>query len=79
METQYRLKSPSPDKPKIPKDLNIKPATEQGFNIEDCMKDLTVDQKDTFQHDPDYYFDSYAHFSIHEEMLKDRVMNTPPF
>lgn len=21
----------------------------------------------------DYYFDSYAHFSIHEEMLKDEV------
>lgn len=21
----------------------------------------------------DYYFDSYAHFGIHEEMLKDRV------
>lgn len=23
--------------------------------------------------DPDYYFDSYSHFSIHEEMLKDSV------
>lgn len=23
--------------------------------------------------DPDYYFDSYSHFSIHEEMLKDTV------
>jgi hypothetical protein len=21
----------------------------------------------------DYYFDSYSHFSIHEEMLKDKV------
>ena len=23
----------------------------------------------------DYYFDSYAHFGIHEEMLKDEVKN----
>jgi type I protein arginine methyltransferase len=23
----------------------------------------------------DYYFDSYAHFGIHEEMLKDEVQN----
>lgn len=23
--------------------------------------------------DPDYYFDSYSHFSIHEEMLKDTI------
>ena len=23
--------------------------------------------------DPDYYFDSYSHFSIHEEMLKDGI------
>jgi protein arginine N-methyltransferase 1 len=23
--------------------------------------------------DSDYYFDSYSHFSIHEEMLKDTV------
>ena len=23
----------------------------------------------------DYYFDSYAHFGIHEEMLKDEVIN----
>lgn len=23
--------------------------------------------------DADYYFDSYSHFSIHEEMLKDSV------
>ena len=23
--------------------------------------------------DPDYYFDSYGHFGIHEEMIKDSV------
>ena len=26
----------------------------------------------------DYYFDSYAHFGIHEEMLKDEVRNRKP-
>ena len=26
----------------------------------------------------DYYFDSYAHFGIHEEMLKDEVRNQKP-
>lgn len=30
----------------------------------DGMKDLTS---------ADYYFDSYSHFGIHEEMLKDEV------
>ena len=28
---------------------------------------------DKFLHSKDYYFDSYAHFGIHEEMLKDEV------
>lgn len=26
-----------------------------------------------FKRDEDYYYDSYSHFNIHEEMLKDRV------
>jgi len=26
-----------------------------------------------YQKDPDYYFDSYSHINIHEEMLKDEV------
>jgi protein arginine N-methyltransferase 1 len=26
-----------------------------------------------YEKDADYYFDSYSHFGIHEEMLKDRV------
>jgi len=31
--------------------------------------DVTVDEMTS----KDYYFDSYAHFGIHEEMLKDEV------
>lgn len=32
-------------------------------------ENLTVDEMTS----KDYYFDSYAHFGIHEEMLKDEV------
>lgn len=32
-------------------------------------KDVALDQMTS----RDYYFDSYAHFGIHEEMLKDEV------
>jgi len=28
---------------------------------------------DTYEKDSDYYFDSYSHFNIHEEMLKDKT------
>lgn len=56
----------------VPKDLNIRKAEEPGFDIETCMKDFKPPNQ-TFEKDADYYFDSYGHFGIHEEMLKDRV------
>lgn len=34
-------------------------------------KDVNVNVEDMTSRD--YYFDSYAHFGIHEEMLKDEV------
>lgn len=34
-----------------------------------CMKDVQCNEMTS----KDYYFDSYAHFGIHEEMLKDEV------
>lgn len=34
-----------------------------------CFKAIPAD----YSKQTDYYFDSYSHFSIHEEMLKDRV------
>lgn len=72
MDTKYKRRSNSQERTKIPKELNIKKANEAGFNVENCMNDFKI-AGDTFEHDSDYYFDSYAHFSIHEEMLKDRV------
>ena len=31
-----------------------------------------MDKKPGYEKDPDYYFDSYSHFNIHEDMLKDK-------
>lgn len=42
---------------------DILPAVVQG------KKDVNADDMTS----RDYYFDSYAHFGIHEEMLKDEV------
>jgi type I protein arginine methyltransferase len=72
MEVIYRKKK-SPSQEPQSKEIKINKATEKGFDIENCMADFKVEGQDTFEHDPDYYFDSYSHFSIHEEMLKDRV------
>lgn len=43
---------------------------------DDILKEFANEWKSLQQEDlcsSDYYFNSYAHFSIHEEMLKDRV------
>ena len=56
-----------------PKQFDIKKADEDGFKIEDCMNDFKAPGH-TYEQDADYYFDSYGHFGIHEEMLKDRVI-----
>ncbi len=58
---------------KVPKKFDIKPADEAGFDIETCMQDFKPPGP-TYEKDADYYFDSYGHFGIHEEMLKDRVI-----
>ena len=39
------------------------------FDLQTCFQAIPQDYKQQ----SDYYFDSYSHFSIHEEMLKDRV------
>lgn len=51
----------------------IKKSTEKGFDLESCFKQFESDQQEGYIKDADYYFDSYSHFSIHEEMLKDRI------
>ena len=55
----------------IPKSVLIPPSQEKGFDIQNCMDDIKTPK--TYEKDLDYYFDSYSHFSIHEEMLKDKV------
>jgi len=50
--------------------MNILKSKESGFEIDKCMD--TFKTVDTYEKDQDYYFDSYAHFGIHEEMLKDK-------
>jgi cytochrome c556 len=44
---------------------------ETWFDEEEFKKGLIKD----FSHNEklDYYFDSYSHFNIHEEMIKDKV------
>jgi len=32
-----------------------------------------MDKKPGYEKDSDYYFDSYSHFNIHEDMLKDKI------
>jgi len=74
MDSRNTKRSSSSERKHVPKVYNIPKATEPGFNIDTCMNDFKI-AGDTFEHDSDYYFDSYSHFSIHEEMLKDRVKN----
>ena len=48
---------------------NIAPSTDKEFNLETCFKDQFI-LEEGYVKDTDYYFDSYSHFAIHEEMLK---------
>jgi len=56
---------------KIPAPMVITKPKEPGFEIETCMKNFAT--QDTYEKESDYYFDSYSHFNIHEEMLKDKT------
>lgn len=46
------------------------PSTEPGFDLATCFEQAA---QNGYVKDPDYYFDSYSHFTIHEDMLKDTV------
>lgn len=49
---------------------SVAPPTENGLSAKNKkLEDLTSEEMTS----KDYYFDSYAHFGIHEEMLKDEV------
>eukprot|EP00483_Globobulimina_turgida_P008506 UN08523 len=58
-----------------PKKLEKKDVIMTNGNEEKNNSTTTTDQKknDTEKTSADYYFDSYSHFGIHEEMLKDKV------
>lgn len=45
---------------------------ETGFDLDSCF-DQAKAKESGYVKDSDYYFDSYSHFSIHEEMLKDNI------
>lgn len=51
--------------------MEVSPA-ENGNLSHDKDKHLSTTKPDEMT-SRDYYFDSYAHFGIHEEMLKDEV------
>jgi protein arginine N-methyltransferase 1 len=57
-------KAPTPDR--------IPVSNEEGFDLKNCFE-ANVRAVSGYEKDSDYYFDSYSHFSIHEEMLKDKV------
>lgn len=57
----------------VPAKFDIKQSGENGFALDSCMQNFALNPKETYEKDGDYYFDSYSHFNIHEEMLKDRV------
>lgn len=49
--------------------MEVAPTTNHVSNKVERMEDVPAEEMTS----RDYYFDSYAHFGIHEEMLKDEV------
>eukprot|EP01103_Thecamoeba_quadrilineata_P013943 TRINITY_DN4019_c0_g1_i3.p2 TRINITY_DN4019_c0_g1~~TRINITY_DN4019_c0_g1_i3.p2 ORF type:complete len:118 (-),score=23.24 TRINITY_DN4019_c0_g1_i3:872-1225(-) len=54
------------------KSLSSQIHQENTLHNEDSMVDVTPSTSDNLT-SGDYYFNSYSHFGIHEEMLKDQV------
>eukprot|EP00112_Aurelia_sp_Birch-Aquarium-sp1_P022793 Seg6546.1 transcript_id=Seg6546.1/GoldUCD/mRNA.D3Y31 product="Protein arginine N-methyltransferase 1" protein_id=Seg6546.1/GoldUCD/D3Y31 len=58
-------------------DMATKVNGDHSCTVKDEKKDVAADEKKDVAAEEmtskDYYFDSYAHFGIHEEMLKDEV------
>jgi len=72
--TTSRVEKDGDKKPpaKIPGRYKIAPSDDPEFNLETCMENFKF-VENPYEKDSDYYFDSYSHFHIHEDMLKDRV------
>lgn len=74
MEPKYRKRGGhSKPETKLPGELHIQKSNEAGFDIKTCFEDFKMPDT-TYEKNSDYYFDSYSHFGIHEDMLKDRVL-----
>ncbi|KAL2624265.1 hypothetical protein R1flu_008510 [Riccia fluitans] len=68
---------------KSPKDSKTRPTTAMSVNAEDEIESIALVEGenmaavstpgDSEPTSADYYFDSYSHFGIHEEMIKDSV------
>ncbi|EAS00376.1 arginine N-methyltransferase (macronuclear) [Tetrahymena thermophila SB210] len=44
------------------------------FNLDTCFdNDNIKEESKGYERNQDYYYDSYSHFNIHEDMLKDKV------
>ena len=56
----------------ITKKHQVNPSKEPGFDIQNCFSEDVL-KSHGYIKDTDYYFDSYGHFNIHEDMLKDKT------
>mmetsp|Transcript_73287 Transcript_73287/g.85140 ORF Transcript_73287/g.85140 Transcript_73287/m.85140 type:complete len:378 (+) Transcript_73287:50-1183(+) len=68
LEPDYKIKTC-----KVPYKYKVATSKEEGFDIKYCMKGFKLDPEAGYEKNADYYFDSYAHFDIHEQMLKDEA------
>ena len=51
----------------------VKKSEEKDFDLNTCFMEKFIKEENYQKYENDSYFDSYSHFAIHEEMLKDRV------
>lgn len=58
------------------KPTNIIPSSEKGFDLNTAFKSDQTDMNEHRDMSLDYYFRSYSHLGIHEEMLKDKHRTT---
>lgn len=73
MENKNRKEKQAQDNDgQIPNVYNIKKPKDPKFSMENFMEDFKAPDA-TVEETSNHYFDSYSHFGIHEEMLKDRV------
>ena len=73
VEQNKGISPPKPENASPSKVIKITPTTEPGFELENCFEGNVFVPEEGYIKDTDSYFDSYSHFAIHEEMLKDQA------